>query len=341
MKRVIIKAFLDQENPIVDVRSPSEFDNGHIPRAISIPLFSDEERAEVGTIYKQKSKQVAVKRGLEIVGPKMVRFIEEIEKLDTKAVSIYCWRGGMRSESMAWLFEKYGLEMTVLSRGYKAYRNHVISFFEQKLPLKVISGYTGSKKTELLKLIKIQGGQIVDLEGLANHQGSSFGNQKSNWQPTTEQFQNLLYEEFSKLHLDMPIWIEDECMNIGRVRLVEALYQQKNESPHFFLDIHSTERLDFLIEDYGDLTSAQLTTATNAISKKLGTEKALQAVEFINQEELRKAAEIILTYYDKQYAKSISKKSDLIEGHYKINMSEIDGLAKDLASINSNAIQIN
>lgn len=341
MERVGIADFIDHENPIIDVRSPGEFAKGHIIGATSIPLFSDEERAEVGTIYKQKSKQIAVKKGLEIVGPKMVQFIEEIEALNAPKLRVYCWRGGMRSESMAWLFEKYGIETTILSGGYKAYRNEVINYFDRKLPLKVLSGYTGSKKTALLELIQIQGGQVVDLEGLANHQGSSFGNQKSTGQPSTEQFQNLLFEEFSKMTLDRPIWIEDECMNIGKVRLVESLYTQKNASPHYFLEIDRSERLDFLIEDYGDLTSDQLTQATNGIAKKLGRELAAQAIEFIVNGDLRNAAKIILTYYDKQYNKSISKKSDLVQGHYKISINEISGLAKELASIESNAVQIN
>ena len=323
--------FLDPEVPILDVRSPGEYETGHIPNALSFPLFSDDERAMVGTLYKQESKKKAVKKGLEIVGPKMVDFIEEAEKFNSSKLAIYCWRGGMRSESMAWLLGQYGFETIVLEGGYKAYRNTLHTFFDQKLPLKVVTGYTGSKKTAFLHLLKAKGEQVVDLEGLAQHQGSRFGNEKSRDQPATEHFQNLVYQEFMRFDLNKTIWVEDESMRIGQVSLMENFYKQKNESAHVFIEIEKSQRVEFLIEDYGALSKEQLSGATQAISKKLGHDNATKAIDAIIENDLKTAVEIILTYYDRQYHKSISSKEHLIEGHYKIDIKKLDNLALELS----------
>lgn len=322
---------LDSVVPILDVRSPGEYETGHIPNALSFPLFSDDDRAIVGTIYKQESKKEAVKKGLEIIGPKMVDFIEEAEKFNSPKLAIYCWRGGMRSESMAWLLGQYGFETILLEGGYKAFRNTLHTFFDQKLPLKVVTGYTGSKKTAFLHLLKSRGEQVVDLEGLARHQGSRFGNEKSTNQPATEHFQNLVYQEFMTCDLNKIIWVEDESMRIGQVSLMENFYKQKNESAHVFIEIEKSQRVEFLIEDYGALSKEQLSGATQAISKKLGHDNATKAIDAIIENDLKTAVEIILTYYDRQYHKTISSKEHLIEGHYKIDIKKLDNLALELS----------
>ena len=334
MIRVQIADFLSQTTslPILDVRSPGEYQTGHLPKAISFPLFSDEERTEIGTLYKQEGKKVAVLKGLKIVGPKMPGFIERAEDLNSSIVGLYCWRGGMRSESMAWLLDQYGIDTVVLEGGYKAYRKQLFEFFDQKLPLRVITGYTGSKKTALLNCLKEKGEQIIDLEGHAQHQGSSFGNKKCKNQPTTEHFQNLVYENFRVFDLNKPIWIEDESMRIGQVSLMENLYELKNESQHIFLEIDKAQRVDFLLEDYGCLSKDELIDATNSIRKKLGSERTSLAIENIKTGDLRIAVEIILTYYDRQYDKSISRKKHLIENHYHVDINNLDALANELVS---------
>lgn len=332
MKRLQVEDFLiAAENiPILDVRSPREYEIGRLPSAVSFPLFSNEERSVIGTLYKQEGRNVAIKKGLEIVGPKLLNFIEKAESFKSETLALHCWRGGMRSESMAWLLERYGLRTLVLEGGYKAYRNHLLIFFNSPLPLKVISGYTGSKKTILLHLLKEKGEQVIDLEGLAGHQGSSFGNAKCVQQPTTENFQNLVYHEFRKLDLSRPIWIEDESIRIGQVDVIEGLYKRMSESPHVFIEIDRSQRVDFLVEDYGMLSPEQLTEATQRIKKKLGNEKTSEAIRFIQAGELRKAAEIIITYYDTWYEKAIAKKKHLIHDHYKIDISELPALASKL-----------
>jgi tRNA 2-selenouridine synthase len=332
MQRIASKEFLNLPNeiPILDVRSEGEFATGHLPNAISFPIFSDKERAVIGTLYKQEGPKIATKKGLEIVGPKLVEFIEQAETYGVSEFRMYCWRGGMRSQSMATLLESYGFKVNLLKGGYKAYRNYIIEYFSKQLPLKVITGYTGSKKTAFLYLLKAQGAQIVDLEGLANHQGSSFGNQKSKSQPTTEQFQNNLLDEFLKLNLEKSIFVEDESMRIGKVNMPEVFYRQKSNSPHIFLEIDKLERVEFLKEDYKNLSIDQLILATEGISKKLGLELAVEAIECIKTGKGTRAAEIILTYYDRQYHKSILNKKHLIKDHFKIKMGELESLAQKI-----------
>lgn len=318
--------------PTLDVRSPGEYRAGHILSAHSLPLFSDEERAVIGTLYKQEGKKIAVKKGLDLVGPKMRGFIEQAETFQSNTLALYCWRGGMRSESMAWLLERYGFETVVLQGGYKAYRRHQIDFFsKEQLPLRVVTGYTGSKKTEFLHLLKAEGAQVVDLEGLAQHQGSSFGNRKCTGQPSTEHFQNQLFEVFRKFDLHQNIWIEDECMCIGKVNLPEGLFRQMNQSPHLFLEVEKSQRIDFLVEDYGQLEQEQLIQATQSIAKNLGAKNTALAIDHLQKGDLKAAAAIILTYYDASYHKSIARKQALIKDHYRIDMQDLPGLATTLA----------
>ncbi len=323
---------------MLDVRSPKEYHLGHIPSALSFPLFSNDERAVVGTLYKQKGRHPAIKKGLEIIGPKMVDFIEQAEALQSDQLALYCWRGGMRSDSMAWLLERYDLETILLEGGYKAFRRHLLAFFDQPLPLRVITGYTGSQKTRLLHLLKEKGAQVVDLEGLAQHQGSSFGNKKSTGQPSTEQFQNLLFEAFRSLDLHRPIWIEDEDMRIGTVNMMDNLFRQISSSPHFFIEINKAERAEFLVKDYSDLTKDQLINATRAIRKRLGYDRADQAIAMIEEGQLKEAAQIILCYYDTRYDRSIARKKEQIAERFSINSKELPILADELIKRSKNGI---
>jgi tRNA 2-selenouridine synthase len=178
--------------PMLDVRSPGEFARGHIPGAQNIPLFDNEGRAEVGTIYKQKGKQPAILRGLELVGPNMATMAERgrLTAIDN-TVFVHCWRGGMRSGSVAWLLESYGVKVFTLKGGYKAFRRYMQQQFEAPKNLLVLGGRTGSQKTTWLHALQGDGEQVIDLEGLACHKGSSFGMLGEHPQPTQEQFENL------------------------------------------------------------------------------------------------------------------------------------------------------
>jgi tRNA 2-selenouridine synthase len=331
-ERIQIKEFLKVNSivPILDVRSPGEFVQGHIQGSHSFPLFTNEERAEVGTLYKQEGRNEAVLRGLEIVGPKMADFIREAKKFNVEEFRLYCWRGGMRSESMAWLLGQYGFKTSVLEGGYKSFRNHTISFFEQPMKLKVISGNTGSSKTSLLKSLESKGEQVIDLEGLANHQGSSFGKYKEGYKPETEHFQNLLYDCCKDFDLNKTIWIEDEGKRVGQATILDGLYGQMKESPRYEIEMSMEDRLDHLVDEYGKLSNEQLTEATLAIRKKLGFDQADLAVQHIGLGNLREAAQVILVYYDKQYQKSMKTSETQIRGKYKMQLGGIDIVADQL-----------
>jgi tRNA 2-selenouridine synthase len=318
---------------IIDVRSPSEWKHAHIPGAINIPLFDDEERKVVGTAYKQESREKAIKIGLDFFAPKMRKIVEEVEERLSKlkirnekpeTVFLYCWRGGMRSGAIAWLLDLYGFKVFVLAGGYKAYRNLVLQSFELSYPFNILGGFTGSGKTELLHEIKKAGEIVIDLEGIANHKGSAFGNIGMPEQPTQEMFENLLSSELMKAsgHLipdsvlsgtshsqltfnDSRIWLEDESQRIGRINLPNSLWKTIRESPVYFLEIPFEARLDHIVEEYGKLDKESLAEAIIRITKRLGPQDTKKALEFLSEGELRQCFSILLKYYDKHYLKAL------------------------------------
>ncbi|MEX2513857.1 MAG: tRNA 2-selenouridine(34) synthase MnmH [Cyclobacteriaceae bacterium] len=330
MKNVNVGAFLHLKNklPLLDARSPSEYHAGHIPGAVCFPLFEDQERAEIGTRFKNIGQKAAIRAGLDFVGPKLSGFVEKAEAMGSHKLLMHCWRGGMRSQSLAWLLELYGFELIVLEGGYKAYRNALLDYFEKPPELKILAGTTGSMKTALLREMKRLGEQVVDLEDLANHQGSSFGNQLSTGQPSTEQFQNDLFEAFLQLKQNQPVWLEDESFSIGKVHLVEPLYRKMQQAPHYHLVLPKEKRIEVLVKDYGGLPKANLIQATQNISKKLGKTFTEEAIAHIKAGALDKAAGIILSYYDRAYDKSLQKKSKQIVGEFVFNGDDIENTAR-------------
>ena len=188
-KEISIQQYLEkaQKVQIIDVRSPKEFKHAHIPGAINMPLFDDAERAIVGTAYKQEGREIAILKGLEIVGPKMAPMVAEIkEKFSGKPIVLHCWRGGMRSKSVATLLSFCGIDTEVIKGGYKSYRKEVQNLFLQNMEYIILGGRTGSAKTKILSALKTSGEQVIDLEKLANHKGSAFGDLGEDVQPTTE-----------------------------------------------------------------------------------------------------------------------------------------------------------
>ncbi|MBI3512012.1 MAG: tRNA 2-selenouridine(34) synthase MnmH [Bacteroidetes bacterium] len=303
-KPLFIADFLSKtpEIPVVDVRSPAEFGSGHIPGAFNIPLFSNEERAEIGTIYKKKGRKNAVLRGLEIVGPKMSRLVQEALKIaKEEKLLVHCWRGGMRSASMAWLFESAGIQCETLIGGYKSFRRHVLESFNVPLKLLVIGGETGSGKTEILHQLKNAGEQILDLEAMAHHRGSSYGAIGQLPQPTSEQFENDLFIVLQKLDLNKNIWMEDESRNIGRVSIPKAIWDQKITAPCYRLKIPFEIRVQRLVKDYGNYPKEILHEATARIRKRLGGLATQQALDALENGDLAETVRITLRYYDKAY----------------------------------------
>jgi tRNA 2-selenouridine synthase len=329
IQRLTIKDFLAQskDHPLLDARSPGEYDHAHIPTAISFPLFTDEERKIVGTTYKQKSREDAIKIGLDFFGPKMRKMVEEAENMiskrqlaignneDSKSVFVYCWRGGMRSAAIAWLLDLYGFKVYTLAGGYKAFRNHVLQTFEQPFQFKILGGYTGSGKTEVLNELEKQGETVIDLEKIASHKGSAFGSFKMPPQPKQEMFENLLATELWKkspltTH-HSPIWLEDESQRIGDLNLPNALWNTMRNAPIFFLEIPFEERLNHIVEEYGECEKEKLIDATKRISQRLGGLDAKNTIGFLDKDEMKEAFRILLRYYDKHYLKGLHNRNDI------------------------------
>ena len=299
-----------QASVVIDVRSPGEFAKGNIPGAVNIPLFSNDERAEVGTAYVQQSKEKAMELGYRFVNPKLEWFLEESKKASgAKPVVVYCWRGGMRSHAFAEHLYNNGFNhVSLIVGGYKSFRNHVLDFFEQPFHLRVLGGFTGSGKTYILKALKTMGEQVIDLEGLAHHKGSAFGAIGEKAQPSVEQFEAALFSEMSALDLKSPIWIEDESINIGKAKIPNHLYRQMRAQQVYFIDIPKEKRAKHLSLEYSAFGNELLKDAINAISKKLGGQNAKLALELLEQNNYDEVALLVLTYYDKAYLRGVNSR---------------------------------
>lgn len=310
--------------PIIDVRSPGEYEKGHIPRAVNIPLFTNDERAHVGTVYKQQSKEEAVKLGYKYVTPKLQWFINESLKVaPNREVIVHCWRGGMRSHSFAQHLSENGFSsVQVIKGGYKSYRHFVLNSFKKEFRLQILGGYTGSGKTYILQELKKLGEQVVDLEKLAKHKGSAFGGINQPQQPTVEQFENDLHEQWLKLDHSKPIWLEDESHNIGSDKIPMPLYLQMRNSNLFFLNISKEERAKHLVLEYGKCDRKLLTKSIHRIAKRLGYENEKKAIDMLEQDKLFDVAMITLHYYDKSYLKGMSARSK--EMVYTIKLDNIN-----------------
>ncbi|MFP4293775.1 MAG: tRNA 2-selenouridine(34) synthase MnmH [Cyclobacteriaceae bacterium] len=295
--------------PVIDVRSPAEFASGHIPGAHNIPLFENDERARVGTTYKQQSQQQALLEGLELVGPKMRSFVEQAMRLAPEGrVLVHCWRGGMRSESFAWLLRTAGMEVAILKGGYKAYRRHALESLKLPARLIIVGGETGSGKTEILHALARMGEQVIDLEALAHHKGSSFGGIGQAVQPTTEQFQNDLFESWRKLDLSCPVWMEDESFSIGGVQLPYELWEQLKAASMLRVVVPRLHRIQRLVREYGTQDQHALEAGIRRIEKRLSTPLMHEVLEDLAAKRMAAVADKLLTYYDRSYLRNMSRR---------------------------------
>ena len=301
--------FLKADGPVLDVRSPGEFARGHIPGAHNLPLFSDEERSEVGIMYKHQGRRAAVRHGLELVGPRLATLAEQAAALAEADASLrlHCWRGGLRSSSTAWLLETYDLPCTLLDGGYKGFRRWLRQALAQPRPVVLLGGHTGSGKTDVLHALRVAGGQVLDLEGLAHHRGSSFGGLGQPRQPTTEQFENGIAMALQAVSPHRVLWIEAESVQVGCCRIPPELFHQMQRAPLVALQRPDHERLDHLLATYGPMPRQELMEATRRIGKRLGQQRTQQAVEAIAAGNLRLACQVILNYYDRTYAHGLAR----------------------------------
>lgn len=312
---------LAKEGVIIDVRSPKEFEKGHIVSAHNMPLFNDEERAEVGTLYVRKSREAAIERGLEIVGPKMAHFVREAKRLSAGThIYLYCWRGGMRSGSVAWLLETAGLKVSLLNGGYKRFRRDFDKQVDRlSSAFVVLSGFTGSGKSDILETMEAMGEQMVDLEKLASHRGSVFGAFGLDPQPTTEQFQNLIYDKIRHMSPDRAIWFEGESAQIGRVYIPPCMFAKLSCADTINYNVPREKRVERLVKVYGSFDKQMYIEAFNKIQKRLGGLMTQQAKEMVESGDMATAADIALNYYDSGYSSSSAKRSGTV---YKIDYTE-------------------
>lgn len=340
VQTVSIEAFIlaHSSGIVIDVRSPAEYEQAHIPGAFSLPLFNNEERALIGKTYKQKSREEAIKTGLPIFGNKMKPMIEQVETWvqafqqeqggEKPTLYIHCWRGGMRSAAIAWLLDLYGFKVTQLIGGYKAYRNWVLAQFVKPYQLLVLGGYTGSGKTEILAVLAEKGLPVVNLEGIALHKGSSFGALGQPTQPSQEMFENKLAQCLFQWNT-AKIFIEDESQRIGTVMLPTPFFKQLRSSDCYFIKIPFEARLDFIVGGYGKFNKEDLIAAVYRIQKRLGGLETKTAVNYLLEDNINAAFKILLAYYDKWYEKD--RKIIIIES---VNVDPIENAIKLQSCIN-------
>ena len=309
----------------IDVRSPVEFAQGHIPGAVNIPLFADDERAEIGTVYKQVGKTQALQLGEKIARPKVDFILEQIQRYATENLVIYCWRGGKRSTEVCRLVNESGTPAKRILGGYKEYRREIRKFIERPRKLLMLGGKTGSGKTDLLLGLKKQGVPVIDLEGLAHHKGSVFGHINEAAQPSTEQFENNFYEELRQTDPDELLLLENESYVIGSVHLPPPLLTQMRAAPLLIIEIPLQARIERLVRDYTGTDRQELIAACQRIAQKLTEPKLQEVTACIEKNDFAAACKILLGYYDYYYNRGLDKRKNQEISYLSLSGYDLDG----------------
>jgi tRNA 2-selenouridine synthase len=252
---------------------------------------------------------MAVIKGFELVGPSFSNFIVEAKKISPdKKVLIHCWRGGLRSNIMAWVLKSGGFETHVLKGGYKTYRRWALEIFHQPKNLVILGGLTGSGKTFLLNELNSLGEQTIDLESLAHHKGSAFGALGMMPHPTNEQFENNLAMLWATINPDKILWLEDESQNIGKIKIPDSIYKMMRQAKVIKVNIPFDIRLNKLIEDYTRFPKKDLIEGTMKIAKRLGHLRLSQSLEYLDNNDMESWVKMMLEYYDKAYLFGLSQR---------------------------------
>ncbi len=318
---------------MIDVRSPSEYRDATIPGSINIPLFDDQERAEIGTLYTRTSVQAAKERGLEIVSAKLPAFIREFAKIPERKV-VFCWRGGMRSRTTATLLSLMDIHVYRLSGGYRAYRRWVVetlSAYELKSRVVVLHGHTGTGKTAILRRLEAEGYPVLDLEKLAGHRGSIFGgvglqahNQKT--------FEALLLERLIELQDSPYVVLEAESKRIGKVVLPEWLMQKKEAGLAIRIEAPVEARVRQILEDYPTEDKNVYIKAFNVIRERIHTPIAKEIAACLEAEEYEPAVRLLLEYYyDPRY--SHTTEQYVPSPQISLNVSDLDDAVSQVRAV--------
>ena len=293
-----------------DVRSPSEYEKGHIPGAHSLPLFTDKQREKVGITYKSNGKEAAIRTGLKIVDESyagLVAIVERVAGPPPADVYVYCWRGGMRSGSASTLLQELGYNTHCLKGGYKAFRgwSHDI-FLSRPLELVVLRGRTGTGKTDMLMELRANhGAQVLDLEGEANHRGSNFGHlHTAEKQPTHEIYHNQLAILWAGFDQSKPVFVEDESSSVGNTHIPNELYQNKEAARlAILMTMDFDARIRRLLVDYGESAAEDLIKCVARLKKRLGPQETKRYIDAIENNDIGHAAAIVTRFYDTKYDK--------------------------------------
>lgn len=303
---------------IIDVRSPQEFTEDHIPGAINLPVLYDSERVEVGTIYKQINPFQARKLGAALVAKNLSEHITQhfANKEKKYHPLVYCWRGGQRSLSMALVLSQIGWRVTILEGGYKTYRAYVRQQIEElpkKFTYKILCGFTGSGKTHILQKMRERGAQVLDLENLAQHRGSLLGEEwqdKLSPQPSQKYFESLLLQQLQSFNPTQPIWIESESMKVGKIYLPKSLWEKMKHACCIEIQLPIAARVKFLLQKYSHFIEYPdiLKVKLEKLKYRYGWEKIHQWYQLIDAEKWEVFIKDILhSHYDPTYRKSIQK----------------------------------
>ena len=323
--------------PLLDVRSPKEYLQGHMPRAIGLPLLNDDERHEVGLTYKNKGRDEAVSLGYRLVGHKFIEYIEAARALAVDGkVCLYCWRGGIRSNTMAWLLSSAGMEVYLLEGGYKEYRRWCLSQFEHRWPLMVLSGKTGAGKTEILHELRNRGEAILDLEALASHRGSAFGGLGLAAQPTQETFENEMAWELGEFHQATRVWIENESRFIGRVRIPDTFFEQSNRAALVSIDRDIQSRAERILVDYGRFDKELLEEKTRGITKRMGGDRVKVSVDALQAGDMMGWVLPLLDYYDRNYEHAVQTRKGKYERILEVHNQSAAEVADILLKLPTN-----
>lgn len=310
-----VRPQLAQFDAIIDVRSPAEFHEDHIPGAINCPVLDDEQRVQVGTMYKTVGAFEAKKLGAALVAKNIARHIESqfLGCPQNWKPLIYCWRGGNRSGAMAHIFARIGWPVVQLNGGYKAYRSHVnaeLAVLPQALNFNVLCGPTGSGKSRLLQVLASQGAQVLDLEKLAAHRGSVLGDLPAASQPSQKRFESLLWELLSSFDPSRPIFVEAESKKVGKLRVPDQLMEKMRASPCTTVHLSTPHRVALLMEEYPHFIAdpVQLNTQLDFLIPLHGRERIAQWHQLALSDKTPELVdELLRTHYDPGYLQSIKR----------------------------------